>query len=339
MAIVNVHQKRIAVGRGVVGKVILRSQNLSNRDELRHLREHDVVCQIQSGSLKACVMDVSPDGTKYWNPSCDEAIRHFEGQVFPSLGHGIAFYRHYASVVGFDIRHSSVRKDRDGVVVKNLLVCSREGFKQSADVLGVGNADSDEARLAQKGRRVSNRVGCKAKLLLKSVDNGFFVVHFIELRHNHCLCSDVAKPFLRGNRMMSFQQVFVINCARANIGPNRSFRLSREFVGLYSNISATCVDFKNFKLDLMAYIGNSDANVVVNKYVKKVGACPDYFFQYDLNSEDQLRRLFLVDPVAKQNFTAFGDIVSFDATYETNRELHAHIPREHVGKYYKLFKE
>ncbi|XP_019179244.1 PREDICTED: protein FAR1-RELATED SEQUENCE 1-like [Ipomoea nil] len=177
---------------------------------------------VRSGSLQACVMDVSPDRTKFWNPSCDEAIRPFEGQVFPSLGHVIAFYRQYASVVGFDVRRNSVRKDMDGVVVKNLLVCSREGFKQSADVLVVGDADSGEARLAQKRRRVSNRVGCKA---------------------------------------------------------------------------------------------SSDANVVVNKYVKKVDACPDYFFEYDLDSEDQLRRLFLVDPFVKHNFAAFGDVVSYGMVF------------------------
>ncbi|XP_019189246.1 PREDICTED: protein FAR1-RELATED SEQUENCE 5-like [Ipomoea nil] len=152
------------------------------------------------------------------------------------------------------------------------------------------------------------------------VDDGVFVVRFIEHRHNHCLCSDVAKPFLRVNRSMDVQhQIFVLKCARTNVGPNRSFRLAREFVGSYSNVGATCVDFKNLKRDLMAYIVTSGAHIVVKKYVKKVYNCPDYFFKYDVDSEDQLRRVFWADPISKENFIAFGDVVSFDATYGTNR--------------------
>ncbi|XP_019188959.1 PREDICTED: formate dehydrogenase, mitochondrial-like [Ipomoea nil] len=31
-------------------------------------------CAVRSSSQQACVMDMSPDGMKYWNPSCDESI-------------------------------------------------------------------------------------------------------------------------------------------------------------------------------------------------------------------------------------------------------------------------
>ncbi|XP_019163470.1 PREDICTED: protein FAR1-RELATED SEQUENCE 5-like [Ipomoea nil] len=199
--------------------------------------------EARSESLQGCVMDVSPDGTKFWTPSCDEAVRLFEGQTFLSLAHGIDFYR----------------QNREGVVVKDLLVCSREGFKQAVQGSVVIDAASDQAPVAPKRRRVSNRVGCRAMLVLKMVDDGVFVVHFIEHRHNHCLCSDVAKPFLR------------------------------------------------------------DAHIVVKKYVKKVGDCPDYVFRYDVDSQDQLCRAFWADPIAKENFSAFGEVVSFDATYGTNR--------------------
>ncbi|XP_019150575.1 PREDICTED: protein FAR1-RELATED SEQUENCE 5-like [Ipomoea nil] len=274
----------------------------------------------RSESQQGCVMDVSPDGTKFWTPSCDAAVRPFEGQTFPSLAHGIDFYRQYASLVGFDVRCSSLRRNREGVAVKDLLVCSREGFKQAVQGSVVVDAALDQAPVAPKRRRVSNRVGCRARLVLKMGDDGVFVVHFIELRHNHCLCSDVAKPFLRGNRSMDVQhQIFVLKCARANVGPNRSFRLAREFAGSYSNVGATCVDFKNLKRDLMAFIRTSDAHIVVKKYAKKVDDCPDYVFRYDVDSQDQLCRAFWTDPIAKENFLAFGEVVSFDATYGTNR--------------------
>ncbi|XP_019173492.1 PREDICTED: protein FAR1-RELATED SEQUENCE 5-like [Ipomoea nil] len=307
------------VRREEVGKYLVKEGNLYlSRHTLKVMANMKTF--VRSGSIQGCVIDVSPDGTKFWTPSCDEVVRPFEGQLFPSLAHGIVFNRQYGSLFGFDVRCSSVRKNREGVVVKNLLVCSREGFKPGGHGPGVVNGALDQPAVALKCRRVSNIVGCKARMLLKMVDDGVFVVHFIEHRHNHCLCSDVARPFLRVNRSIDVQyQIFMLKCARANVGPNRSFRLAREFAGSYSNVGATCVDFKNLKRDFMAYIGTSDAHVVVKKYAKKVEDCPDYFFKYDLDSEDQLRRVFWADPIAKENYLTFGDVVSFDATYGTNR--------------------
>ncbi|XP_031106329.1 protein FAR1-RELATED SEQUENCE 5-like [Ipomoea triloba] len=42
-------------------------------------------------------------------------------------------------------------------------------------------------------------------------------------------------------------------------------------------------------------------------------------FEYDVDEADQLSRVFLADAVSRKNFSLFGDVVSFDATYRTNR--------------------
>ncbi|KAH6780797.1 hypothetical protein C2S52_012034 [Perilla frutescens var. hirtella] len=47
--------------------------------------------------------------------------------------------------------------------------------------------------------------------------------------------------------------------------------------------------------------------------------CLTFFFDYCVNADDQLTRLMWADPICRRNFTLFGDIVSFDATYSTNR--------------------
>ncbi|KAH6780611.1 hypothetical protein C2S52_011848 [Perilla frutescens var. hirtella] len=114
-------------------------------------------------------------------------------------------------------------------------------------------------------------------------------------------------------------QMFILNCARVNIGPVTTFRLVKEVVGGYSNIGCTAVDFKNFSRDLKAYTMGVDAQMMLDKMSKRHELCSAFTFDYEVNKDDQLRCVFWADPISRRNFSLFGDVVPFDATYRTNR--------------------
>ncbi|KAH6820524.1 hypothetical protein C2S53_008797 [Perilla frutescens var. hirtella] len=114
-------------------------------------------------------------------------------------------------------------------------------------------------------------------------------------------------------------EMFILNCARINIGPVIAFRLVKEVVGGYSNIGCTAVDFKNFIQDLKAYAVGVDAQMMLDKMSKRHELCSDFTFNYEVNKDDQLRCVFWADPTSRRNFSLFGDVLSFDATYKTNR--------------------
>ncbi|XP_031090998.1 protein FAR1-RELATED SEQUENCE 5-like [Ipomoea triloba] len=274
----------------------------------------------RSGGSNVCVMNLSPRGTKYWTPSCDKASQPYVGQRFSKLDDGVDFYVQYACMVGFDVRRSTETKDRMGNVLRKYLVCSREGFKQPAkDACLVGEGVGDGS-ISPKRQRVTNRVGCNAKIILKRMGDGRYSVFSFEIRHTHSLCSELAKPFMRVNRKLSVgHQSFVANCARANIGPIKSFKLYKQMVGDFVNVGATGVDFQNFKRDLMVYISGGDAQLIVEKFLHKKELWSTFCFDYDVDEYDQLSRVFWADPAARRNFASFGDVVSFDATYKTNR--------------------
>ncbi|KAH6766759.1 hypothetical protein C2S52_017742 [Perilla frutescens var. hirtella] len=98
-----------------------------------------------------------------------------------------------------------------------------------------------------------------------------------------------------------------------------TFRLFKEVVGGYSNIGCTTVDFKNFSRDLKAYVVGVDAQMMLDKMSKRHELCSTFTFDYEVNKDDQLRCVFWADPISRRNFSLFGDVVSFDATYRTNR--------------------
>ncbi|XP_019157552.1 PREDICTED: protein FAR1-RELATED SEQUENCE 5-like [Ipomoea nil] len=134
------------------------------------------------------------------------------------------------------------------------------------------------------------------------------------------MSSVLARQFLKGNRnISSVHQKFILDCAKANIGASKSHGLYSQIVGDYSEVGATVVDFKNVRRDLRAHILGADAQILVHNLIKKQEMCPAFAFDYEVDEDEQMSRLFWADPMSKKNFGAFGDVVSFDATYSTNR--------------------
>nr|GMD28508.1 protein FAR1-RELATED SEQUENCE 5-like [Ipomoea batatas] len=76
-----------------------------------------------------CEMETSLDGTKQWLPQASPEQTPYVGQQFKTAEEGILFYQEYAKAAGFDVRHSTMRKTRNGEVAIKYMVCSREGFK------------------------------------------------------------------------------------------------------------------------------------------------------------------------------------------------------------------
>nr|GMD99024.1 protein FAR1-RELATED SEQUENCE 5-like [Ipomoea batatas] len=173
-------------------------------------------------------------------------------------------------------------------------VCSRQGVKGGVSRPPPGVNGDDGGKAKQRRSQISNWVRCLAKIFLRRDNTGEFVVSIFEEKHTHPLCSESSRQFMRINRSLdSTQQAFIASCLKANIGTSQSFRLCKELMGTYGNIGATSVDFHNFKRDLQSYVGRDE--------------------------ENRLALLFCADPVARANFLRFGDVISFDATYGTNR--------------------
>ncbi|KAL9680431.1 hypothetical protein QQ045_018310 [Rhodiola kirilowii] len=71
---------------------------------------------------------------------------------------------------------------------------------------------------------------------------------------------------------------------------------------------------------------NSSDGIITIKYSMfvdnlsdKIKTCPGYSFEYFLDEEGILTRLFWADVISRRDNTIFGDVVSFDATYRMNK--------------------
>ena len=230
------------------------------------------------------------------------------GQVFHTLDDAIVFYNKYAQNVGFDTRKHGSKRVGD-LVTWLYVVCSREGEKRV-------NHKQPEA----KRRRSSRKCLCKAKVAFKFCKGTGYVVKQFEEQHNHDMVQLRHKRFMRLNRNIDLvHQKFIADCASANIGPTLTFSLLSEVLGGLDYVGCTIVEVRNYRRDLRAYVDGADVQMVLNDMKRKKEICSSFSYDFEVNSKGMLTRLFWCDPIAKHNYHLYGDIVSFDTTYSTNR--------------------
>jgi hypothetical protein len=46
---------------------------------------------------------------------------------------------------------------------------------------------------------------------------------------------------------------------------------------------------------------------------------PRFFYAIDLDDEDRIKNVFWVDAKGREDYQVFGDVISFDTTYITNK--------------------
>ncbi|KAK1406396.1 hypothetical protein QVD17_41693 [Tagetes erecta] len=116
--------------------------------------------------------------------------------------------------------------------------------------------------------------------------------------HRYILCSRAGKP-----NFQSFD-----SAASSSISRSRRSKFK---------VRGTKTDYKNFVRDIRLFIGDRDAQMIVDSLEKRVLNRQNFSFEFTVVGTE-LRSLFWVDDVMKCNYEAFGDVLAFDATYGTN---------------------
>ncbi|GKA84342.1 FAR1-related sequence 5-like protein [Tanacetum coccineum] len=161
--------------------------------------------------------------------------------------------------------------------------------------------------------------GCKARVVFDMVAHtSKYTLTTFNVEHNHEL--DRVEYKLTYN-----EQLFIIKAANANIGAVRAHNLYTGLKGSSSLVHGTQTEFKNFTRGVNCFIGDSDAQMLITRMEQRQEFTKDFSFDYFVE-DAELCGLFWADEVAKCNYKEFGDIVSFDATYKTNKYKMVFVP-------------
>ncbi|XP_074291610.1 protein FAR1-RELATED SEQUENCE 5-like [Silene latifolia] len=76
---------------------------------------------------------------------------------------------------------------------------------------------------------------------------------------------------------------------------------------------------REFQKDVKCYIYERDGQMFVDHFKELAVTRPGFFFDYDVDSDGSLSKAIWADGIARRNYSVFGDAVSFDPTYSTNK--------------------
>ncbi|GJV72656.1 FAR1-related sequence 5-like protein [Tanacetum coccineum] len=182
------------------------------------------------------------------------------------------------------------------------------------------NQNEGDKKIRKKRNSNFTVTDCKAAVRFKAIRGTtcYKLYDFVE-NHNHPLVDENNMDTLRARRKLDFSdKVFIHRASLSNIGPTKAHRLRVAFMGGYHKVRGKPIDWKNFRRSLNKYIGPRDAQMLVDKMNDRKKHVPNFSFEYK-TMNDELSRIFWDDVTMKCNYIAFGDVVSFHATYRTNR--------------------
>lgn len=127
---------------------------------------------------------------------------------------------------------------------------------------------------------------------------------------------------LRSARHLSFaKSSFVEALGNYGIGVNTTFTFMEKESGGPEKLGFTLQDAYDHakRVKRETKVQNGDANALMQYFIDKANKEPYFFWKVQLDDEGRIMNFFFRDSRCAQDYHAFGDIISVDTTYRTNR--------------------
>ncbi|XP_028058369.1 protein FAR-RED IMPAIRED RESPONSE 1-like [Camellia sinensis] len=225
------------------------------------------------------------------------------GMCFSSKQEVYTFYAKYAKHVGFSIAHKTQVFGDDGELRYFGIECSRSGKR------------TKKSEVNPLKPSLSTKIGCKARVRASLQKDGRFMLTTVNLEHNHDLIPTDSRYFAMNKKILTpVKRKLEVN---DQVGNYHSMVVE---AGGYESLTFDERDARNY-IDrtrrLRLKEGDSDA---LQKYFMRMQAQNSSFYSMiDVDTDFCIRNLFWADAISRTAYKEFGDVVSFDTTYLTNK--------------------
>ncbi|KAK1550107.1 hypothetical protein Q3G72_013813 [Acer saccharum] len=236
----------------------------------------------------------------------EKSLEPYKGMEFDSQDDAYSFYLKYSKFIGFGISKKSSRRSKiSGEFIDVKIVCTRYGLKKEKDV---------------SGTRHSQKVDCKAILHVKKNSNGKWYAHNFVKDHTHELFPAHAH-YLPCHRSIDSSVKENIDTLHAvGVGTSKIYAAMAKKHGGYENIGFLEKDIRNhLDKERRLTLASGDAKAMLEHFMHMQEENPNFFYAMDLDEEQRLKNVFWVDAKSREDYKVFGDVVSFDTTYVTNK--------------------
>ncbi|XP_042966222.1 protein FAR1-RELATED SEQUENCE 5-like [Carya illinoinensis] len=228
------------------------------------------------------------------------------GMEFNSFEELLSYYKEYGKKCGFGVMTKRTEREEDNSVRYVTLSCARGG-----------KARNRTLNIAKP--RPTGKTECKAKINALRQD-GVLRLTTVHNIHNHGL-SPKKSRFFRCNREVSDAVKRVLDTNdQAGIRANKSYGSLVVGAGGFENLPFLEKDCRNY-IDKARHLrlGAGGAGALRQYFLLMQYKNPGFFYMMDIDDDGRLKNVFWADPRSIAAYQYFGDVVTFDTTYLTNR--------------------
>jgi hypothetical protein len=262
---------------------------------------------------------IAHDGNPNGGLQLESYLEPYEGMDFASFEDAKNYYTRYAKQKGFSFRLGRITRSRtNGLMIGREILCSKEGFRAKKYAKVENN---------NRARRDETRVGCKAMLYLKKNEDRWIISRFIR-DHNHQLCSPRSSQFLRVHKKKTKVQKNLIDVLdESGVRPSKIASVLCTESGGIDNAGFSQQDVIDYlSQKRQKQIEKGDAQLMLSYFKNCQLKNPGFFYAFQMDVEGQLANCFWVDSRSRMSYKYFGDVVTFDPTYLTNKYKMPFVP-------------
>ncbi|XP_078174761.1 protein FAR1-RELATED SEQUENCE 5-like isoform X2 [Carex rostrata] len=241
-----------------------------------------------------------------------ENVEPFVGMEFASEIEAKKFYNTYGGRLGFSVRVHTSAKTKVGISSIRM-VCSKQGLsdrQKQADNMGTPQ------------KEISNtRSGCMAFIRFRRFKNGVWKVSKFNAVHNHVLIASPSKRRnLRSLKGMTLEEKAIIRQMRAsNVPISQIWHYLGENAGGIDKLCFSKKDVNNQIVEENRRLVGIDVETTLAHFNKKQEEDSEFFFAIEPDSDGVVKNIVWIDGRARRAYAEFGDVVTFDTTYNTNK--------------------
>ncbi|XP_014498618.1 protein FAR-RED IMPAIRED RESPONSE 1-like [Vigna radiata var. radiata] len=251
---------------------------------------------------------VAEEGNDEFNTaddSCLDLVPSLD-MCFDTMEEAKTFYSDYGKRSGFGVRTRTSKKDKNNEVYYLRLVCSREGKYVSSIRPEVKTLPTQYNQ-------------CPAGITISRKDEKWFV-RKVALQHSHDLCPQTSN-LIRGNRKLKMHAKHTLEVNDiAGVRINKSYLTIVGEAGGYENMQFMERDVRNFiDQQRRSLCKESDGQALLRHFSKMRDLNNDFFYDIEMDECNRITSVFWADARSRAACQEFGDVVSFDTTYLTNK--------------------
>lgn len=257
-------------------------------------------------------------------PLEEECFEPHIGMEFRSQKAAYDFYNAYGYITGFSVRSNSFYKNKEGVITSIRMVCSKEGYnsrqkgglEEPLEMVG-----GSEERTPQK-QTFTSRCGCKAKCHVRLHKDGFWKITSLHKDHNHEFLQNTPskKRHLRSHKYISIEDREDIRLlSKQNVGSTQMREYLADKAGGRTNLHYSKKDINNQLASTKRKLVGVDVNAMLDYFQRRQQVDQDFFFAIEPDEDNAAQNIFWIDGRSRRAYKEFGDVVTFDTTYQTNK--------------------